>query len=177
MIPIVTTKVDSVTNQYISKNSFLLAVFPPHRTFHFLFYEILINYINKMRKSLMPSQLANSNLLPLTNQENNKSSVSRKSIGCGNGSARTSKENSDNDDDEMVIHRQPLFGFLSIPTSDINKQFVVPKGCKITKKRWCWFTPFIIHVFTTDYIHFYTSNILILSLLVLVNTHMHKFYT
>jgi len=70
-----------------------------------------------MRRSLCPSQKI------INNNKNNVSSNANTNISVDRN----------NDNNEVIISRLPLFGFLEIPKS-LSQQFRIPSGCIISEK-------------------------------------------
>ena len=82
-----------------------------------------------MRRSLCPSQIVKAK-----NDGRNSSSTdsTRNNVSENTAGSSLVNKNSNNNDD-IVIARMPLFGFLQVP-DNLRKEFRIPNGCKITKQ-------------------------------------------
>jgi hypothetical protein len=103
------TKASPLSHASISKFNLL-------KTLH----SYLLENIGIMRRSLAPSQRG----------------LCKPQSGGGSGDDSNKKDTNNSPsgrNDDMVISRMPMFGFLEIP-ENLKKQFKVPTGCIITEK-------------------------------------------
>jgi hypothetical protein len=85
-----------------------------------------------MRRSLCPSVVKREVLKDISNNNNDNSNSNLTSFKTNDNNKNNNNNN--NNTGEIVISRKPFLIGLQVPESDLNKQFIIPSGCKNTRK-------------------------------------------